>query len=101
MDLKHVWQLWNNARLAWRLLRDRRVSWRAKAVLLGAVAYVILPVDFLPDILPLLGQVDDVLLLVFAWRLFLSLCPSEVVIEHARDIVAAYIATTPQARQHW
>lgn len=99
MDLKYLWQLWNNARLAWRLLRDRRISWRAKAVLLGAVAYVILPVDFLPDTLPLLGQVDDVLLLVFAWKLFLSLCPSEVVVEHARDIAAAHIATTAHGRQ--
>src|SRR5215831_10516815 len=45
-------------RLYWRLLRDGRVSIWPKAMLLAAAAYVVLPFDFIPDVVPLLGEVD-------------------------------------------
>jgi uncharacterized membrane protein YkvA (DUF1232 family) len=70
-------------RLTWRLLRDARVPVWPKAVLAAAVAYVVLPADLLPDALPLLGQVDDAVLIVAAWRGFLRWCPPAVVREHA------------------
>lgn len=69
-------------RLTWRLLRDRRVPLWAKLVPLGALLYVLLPYDILPDVLPGLGQVDDAILLWAAYRFFVWLCPSEVVDEH-------------------
>ena len=71
------------ARVCWRLLRDRRVAVWAKAILIGAVLYVILPFDLIPDGLLGLGQLDDLTILVLAARWFLEWCPPDVVREHA------------------
>ena len=69
-------------RLYVRLLRDPRVSVWPKAMLLGAVGYVILPFDLIPDMVPLLGQLDDLVILVAAAHWFMQWCPPAVVAEH-------------------
>lgn len=48
---------------------DRATPLQVKAALLGALAYFVLPVDAMPDILPLLGYTDDALVLVTALRM--------------------------------
>jgi len=48
---------------------DRETPLQVKAALLGALAYFVLPVDAMPDILPMLGYTDDALVLVTAIRL--------------------------------
>ena len=48
---------------------DRQTPLQVKAALLGALAYFVLPVDAMPDILPLLGYTDDALVLVTALRM--------------------------------
>jgi uncharacterized membrane protein YkvA (DUF1232 family) len=48
---------------------DGHTPLQVKAALLGALAYFVLPVDFMPDILPLLGFTDDALVLVTALRM--------------------------------
>ena len=53
-------------RLFTGLLTDRRVSALDKLLVAGAVAYIVMPLDFIPDFIPFLGQVDDVFLLVLA-----------------------------------
>jgi uncharacterized membrane protein YkvA (DUF1232 family) len=79
-------QLPARIRLHWRLVRDRRVPPWAKALLGAAVVYVILPFDLIPDTLPVVGEVDDVVVLIMAARWFLRLCPPAVVAEHARAL---------------
>lgn len=76
----------NFVRLYARLLRDRRVSWVPKAALGGAVLYIVLPFDLIPDVVPFLGRVDDLVLFLGACRLFIRMCPPEVVEEHVRRI---------------
>jgi len=76
----------NLVRLYWRLLRDPRVSIWPKALLVGALAYVVLPFDLVPDALPLLGEVDDVVILVAAAHWFIQWCPADVVREHVAAI---------------
>jgi uncharacterized membrane protein YkvA (DUF1232 family) len=73
-------------RLCWRLFRDGRVSPWPKALLVAALAYVVLPFDFIPDSLPLLGQLDDLGLVVLAAYWFVRWCPPPVVREHAEAI---------------
>ena len=75
-------------RLYWRLLRDRRVSIWPKALLALAALYVVSPVDLIPDIMPFVGEVDDIVVLVAACRLFIYLCPREVVRQHVQQIAA-------------
>jgi uncharacterized membrane protein YkvA (DUF1232 family) len=48
---------------------DRQTPMQVKAALIGALAYFVLPVDAMPDILPLLGYTDDALVLVTALRM--------------------------------
>jgi uncharacterized membrane protein YkvA (DUF1232 family) len=48
---------------------DRQTPAQVKAALLGALAYFVLPIDVMPDILPVLGYTDDALVLVTALRM--------------------------------
>lgn len=81
-----LFQLPGLLRLYWRLLGDRRVPLWPKAVLVGALAYVVSPFDLLPDLLPVVGQLDDLTLLVLVGRGFLWWCPGDVVAEHMRAL---------------
>lgn len=69
-----------------RLIKDPRVSVSPKLVLAGILAYVILPTDLMPDFLVGVGQLDDLAVIVGGLKLFLSLCPSNVVQEHLKAI---------------
>jgi uncharacterized membrane protein YkvA (DUF1232 family) len=71
-----------------RLARDPRVSLSPKLILLAVLAYVILPVDLVPDFLLGLGQVDDLLVIFLGLNLFLRLCPRAIVREHVQLIAA-------------
>jgi len=71
-----------------RLIKDPRVSVSPKLVLAGILAYVILPADLLPDFLIGVGQLDDLAVILGGLKLFLGLCPSNVVQEHLRAISA-------------
>ena len=62
-------------RLASRLMREPSVPLLTRALPLLAALYLVFPLDFIPDILPVLGQLDDLGVLVFALELFLRLCP--------------------------
>ena len=74
------------ARLYWRLFRDRRVAIWVKAMLVAAVAYVVMPLDLLPDVIPFVGRVDDLVIFLAAARWFVQWCPPEVVREHVAAI---------------
>jgi uncharacterized membrane protein YkvA (DUF1232 family) len=58
--------------------RDRRVPWPAKLVIGVVVAYALSPIDLIPDFVPLLGFVDDLLLLPGGIWLAIRLIPSDV-----------------------
>lgn len=73
-------------KLFFRLLADRRVGWFAKAILLGALVYVVSPLDFLPDLAPVIGQLDDLSLFLLAARMFISMVPQPVIQEHVARI---------------
>ena len=71
-------------RLVIGLMMDRRVPIRLKLLLPGAVAYIVSPFDLVPDFLPALGRIDDLLVAFLAVAMFLALAPREVVAEHIR-----------------
>lgn len=64
--MHYIRQLPNYVRLLGGLLTDKRVSKTDKLLVLGAIVYIITPVDLIPDFIPFLGEVDDVYLLVLA-----------------------------------
>ncbi len=67
--------------LAWKLLWDKRVSGFTKLVPLATLVYLFLPIDLLPDPVLGLGQVDDLVMILLGLRMFISLCPPDVVAE--------------------
>jgi uncharacterized membrane protein YkvA (DUF1232 family) len=69
-------------KLIFRLMRDRRVPARAKAVLVMLGAYLASPIDLIPDFIPGLGHVDDLVLAAFALDQILNRVPDHVVREH-------------------
>jgi uncharacterized membrane protein YkvA (DUF1232 family) len=75
-------QLWRSGRLAIRLLRDRRVPVAAKVIFGAIVLYIISPLDIVPDWIPVLGQADDLVILLAGFNLFLRACPPWLVEEH-------------------
>ena len=60
------------ARLAWRLSRDPFLSRSRRTAVLGAAGYLISPIDLIPGMIPVLGQLDDLLILVLALRFALA-----------------------------
>ena len=69
-------------KLIWRLARDPRVPARSKASLFLLAGYLASPVDLIPDFLPAIGQVDDILVVVFALDQLLNRVPENVVRDH-------------------
>ena len=72
--------------LTWRLIRDPRVSVWHKAIPVLAVAYVLSPLDLIPDFIIGLGQLDDLGIILGAMRLFESVTPEYIVQEHRKEI---------------
>ncbi|MFN2526207.1 MAG: YkvA family protein [Actinomycetota bacterium] len=69
-------------KLVWRLVRDPRVPARSKASLVVLIGYIVLPIDVIPDFIPGLGQLDELVLTAFALDQILNRVPYEVVAEH-------------------
>ncbi len=65
-------------RLGWLLARDPAVPGWGKAALVGALGYVVSPIDPLPGIIPVIGQLDDLAVLLLAVRSALAAAPDEV-----------------------
>jgi len=86
--LQFLLHLPNFLKLFSRLVRDPRVALCSKLVPLGVLGYLILPVDLLPDVFLVLGQIDDLVVILLGLRLFIRLCPPEVVQEHVKAIAA-------------
>lgn len=66
------------------LLRDERVPGRAKAALGVGGAYSISPIDLIPGVIPVLGQLDDLVVLLLTLRQVVRSCPPDIAAEHLR-----------------
>src|SRR5260370_4392446 len=77
-------------------VRDPRVPWYAKAVGACVVAYALSPIDLIPDFVPVLGYLDDLVLVPLGLLLVLRLIPADVLAEH--PVAAIAIAELPVSR---
>lgn len=81
----------NMAILLGRLLKDVRVPTAEKALFVGAIVYFVSPIDFIPDIFPFIGQVDDIYVISLTLLRLVNRTDERVVREHwsgGGDIVA-------------
>ena len=65
----------NYARLAWQLARDERLPRSRQAALIAGAAYLVSPIDLVPGIIPVVGQLDDAVAVLLAIRLALAGLP--------------------------
>src|SRR5215218_3635579 len=81
----------NMVKLLGKLLTDSRVPTVEKALFVAAIVYVISPIDFIPDIFPFIGQVDDVYVVALTLLRLVNRTDERIVREHwsgGGDIVA-------------
>lgn len=80
----------NTIALCGRLMTDARVPRTEKLLFAGAIVYAVMPLDFIPDMLPFIGQVDDAYLIALTLLRLINRTDDLVVREHWRgggDIV--------------
>src|SRR3712207_9302772 len=66
----------------WLAARDPRTPWYAKAFALAIAAYALSPIDLIPDFIPVIGYLDEVILLPLAIMLAVRLVPPDLMAEH-------------------
>jgi uncharacterized membrane protein YkvA (DUF1232 family) len=69
--------------------RDPRVPWYAKALALAVAAYAASPIDLIPDFIPVIGYLDDLVIVPLGIALVVRLIPPEIMAEHRALAVAA------------
>ena len=72
----------NLVALCIRLLTDKRVPIAERALVAGAIAYAIVPLDLIPDMLPFVGQVDDVYLIALTLLRLMERTDPKIIREH-------------------
>jgi uncharacterized membrane protein YkvA (DUF1232 family) len=82
-------QIVQQMKLFYYLMRDPRVHWLAKTIPVATAIYLISPLDWIQNAVPVLGQLGDAALIALAFRLFLEFSPREVVHEHLVRLLQA------------
>jgi uncharacterized membrane protein YkvA (DUF1232 family) len=88
--------------LSARLMLDPRVPTTERVLVAGAILYAFIPLDFIPDVLPFIGQIDDAYLVALSLLRLMTVTDPRVVREHWRgggDVVELVGATALVARK--
>lgn len=75
-------QLPNFLRLLYGLITDPRVNGIDKLLVGGAIAYILMPLDMMPDFIPFFGEVDDVFILVMSLKRLIANAGRAVALDH-------------------
>ena len=81
------WKQWarlikRDAHALYLAARDPRVPWYAKAVALAVAAYALSPINLIPDFIPVVGYLDDLIILPLGIALVVKMIPPEIMAEH-------------------
>jgi uncharacterized membrane protein YkvA (DUF1232 family) len=80
-------QLKRNITALYFAYRDPRTPWYAKALALLIIVYALSPIDLIPDFIPVLGYLDDLILLPLGIWLALRIIPAEVMVDAREQAV--------------
>jgi len=88
------WKQWartikRDAHALYLAARDPRVPWYAKALAIGVATYGLSPIDLIPDFIPVLGYVDDLIIVPAGIALVIRLIPPEIMAQHRDMAIAA------------
>ena len=81
------WKHWarairRDAHALYLAARDPRVPWYAKAVAIAVAAYALSPIDLIPDFIPVLGYLDDLIIVPLGIALVVRMIPPPIMAEH-------------------
>jgi uncharacterized membrane protein YkvA (DUF1232 family) len=80
----------------WLASRDPRVPWYTRVLAIAVAGYAFSPIDLIPNFIPVLGYVDDAIVLPLGVLLILRLIPREIMAEHR--VSATRLADSPGSR---
>lgn len=80
--LYYIRQLPNYLRLLGGLISDNRVSLMDKMLVAGAIAYIVMPIDLIPDFIPFFGEIDDLFILILALQRLIANAGRVVLLDH-------------------
>ncbi len=72
-------ELWQQIKLVYYLLRDRDVPIYLKVLPFAGLLYILFPIDFIPDVIPVMGQLDDLTVLIIGLKVFIEMAPVDIV----------------------
>lgn len=75
-------ELWQQIRLVYYLMRDRDVPIYLKILPFAGILYALFPIDLIADVVPVLGQLDDLTILIIGAKVFIEMAPAHVVAKH-------------------
>src|ERR1700712_3490364 len=81
------WKHWartikRDAHAIYLAARDPRVPWYAKALAIAVAGYALSPIDLIPDFIPVIGYLDELILLPLGIWVVVALIPDEVMVEY-------------------
>ncbi|HUS94739.1 MAG TPA: DUF1232 domain-containing protein [Patescibacteria group bacterium] len=79
-------EMLHQIRLAWYLVKSPDVPLYLKVLPALAVIYVLIPTDLIPDVFPVIGQLDDLTALIVGAKVFIELAPQDVVNRRIRSM---------------
>ena len=85
----------------WFCRKHPDTPWTAKAVVILVVAYAFSPIDLIPDFIPVLGYLDDLILVPLGIYLALRLIPAHVLEDARRQALAWEAARRERPRNYW
>ena len=99
------WKQWartvkRDAHALYLAARDPRVPWYAKGLAVAVAAYAASPIDLIPDFIPVVGYLDDLIIVPLGIALVIKLIPAEIMAEHralasaAQDRPVSWTAAT-------
>jgi uncharacterized membrane protein YkvA (DUF1232 family) len=88
------WKQWartikRDAHALYLAARDPRVPWYAKALAIAVAAYALSPIDLIPDFVPVVGYLDDLIIVPAGIALVVRLIPPAIMAEHRALAMAA------------
>ena len=78
--------------------KDPRVPLRIKIIIILVIAYLLSPIDLIPDFIPVLGYLDDFLLITVGIPLLLKMVPKEIMDEHRESAKTKFSEGMPKSR---
>lgn len=78
----HAEEIKTNLGVLFLAFKDKRTPWYAKALIFIVISYAFSPIDLIPDFIPVLGYLDDLILIPAGIALAIKLIPNEVFLEY-------------------